>query len=242
MHKRLLAAPAHHEGEQHISGKLDFGKIFWKAGLWKGAPGGRNPPLPWQEPAWRKANTWDKHTLVPPHHISTIVFLHCSKEVYIGDNKSLQQVWEHKSQLFNAHVRPVQKDFQIIQSRPFSTHCLGWKEEKELLSQKGYNVAGSFLRKLSSQTAAALASWDSIRVQKRLPCLLPPVNSPPSHLKLLNFCSISWIFCHFFGWLVLFQWSLRTAVVLNETCFVKLFPCFSEKVAPAQDGQRRHSG
>ena len=43
MHKRLLAAPAHHEGEQHISGKLDFGKIFWKAGLWKGAPGGRNP-------------------------------------------------------------------------------------------------------------------------------------------------------------------------------------------------------
>ena len=33
MHKRLLAAPAHHEGEQHISGKLDFGKIFWKC--WK---------------------------------------------------------------------------------------------------------------------------------------------------------------------------------------------------------------
>ena len=208
MHKRLLAAPAHHEGEQHISGKLDFGKIFWKAGLWKGAPGGRNPPLPWQEPAWRKANTWDdKHTLVPPHHISTIVFLHCSKEVYIGDNKSLQQVWEHKSQLFNAHVRPVQKDFQIIQSRPFSTHCLGWKEEKELLSQKGYNVAGSFLRKLSSQTAAALASWDSIRVQKRLPCLLPPVNPP--HLKLLNFCSISWIFCHFL-------WTLA--------CFVPMKP------------------
>ena len=43
MHKRLLAAPAHHEGEQHISGKLDFGKYSGKPDFGKGPRAGGTP-------------------------------------------------------------------------------------------------------------------------------------------------------------------------------------------------------